>query len=509
MSKLKSDLDKSTMNRTLLLSVHFHDGWHYGAGSWPPSPARLFQALVSGAVKGGSLTDEDKMALQWLETLETPVIMAPQALKGQAFKNYVPNNDLDAVGNNPKRIPKIRTNKNIRPHIFDSSIPLLFAWTFNSSKSAEHNAQVVCKIAERLYQLGRGVDMAWAYADILNENDIADFIAAGQSLVEHHPSQNGIGKEVLSPQKGSLASLEARFEANRNRFSSVKEKKRTKVSLSLPQKPRFAKAVYDSSPQRFLFEIRAALNEESFVALSCTQSAKLVVDLRNKAVDRLRKTLHGNTDNVDRILIGRGAKETDKSSRVRIIPIPSIGHKYADHAIRRVLVEVPPNCPLRADDIEWAFSGIERINPTTGEIVWNLVYTQELGMLNHYGVDHNGQNGFQTWYTITPAALPMIRKGGRITGTMRLEYERNLAQAVMQTLRHTGIATSADSIRTQREPFDRNGVRAERFAMSERFSKRVLYHVEIVFEKPLLGTLVIGNGRYLGLGLMAPKTDIW
>jgi hypothetical protein len=41
---------------------------------------------------------------------------------------------------------------------------------------------------------------------------------------------------------------------------------------------------------------------------------------------------------VDRIFIGRDATEADKAERVRIVPLPSIGHEHADHAIRRVVL---------------------------------------------------------------------------------------------------------------------------------------------------------------------------
>ena len=44
--------------------------------------------------------------------------------------------------------------------------------------------------------------------------------------------------------------------------------------------------------------------------------------------------------------------------------------------------------------------------------------------------------------------------------------------------------------------------------MPERFVARGLHHVEIAFAQAVRGPLVIGNGRYLGLGLMAPQKDI-
>ena len=42
------------------------------------------------------------------------------------------------------------------------------------------------------------------------------------------------------------------------------------------------------------------------------------------------------------------------------------------------------------------------------------------------------------------------------------------------------------------------------FAAGTRFAKERLWHVEITFAQPVEGPLIIGDGRYLGLGLMEP-----
>ena len=55
------------MPRILLLSVHFHEGRYHGRPEWPPSPARLFQALVAGAASGKNLPAEDRAALAVLD----------------------------------------------------------------------------------------------------------------------------------------------------------------------------------------------------------------------------------------------------------------------------------------------------------------------------------------------------------------------------------------------------------------------------------------------------------
>ena len=349
--------------------------------------------------------------------------------------------------------------------------------------------------------------MAWALAELLDADEI-EIRLARHGGVLHRPSKGGAGKALLCPGKGSLASLKERYDANRTRFTYQKEGKKVQQLFSQPPKPRFDKVAYDTPPQHLLFELRAATHDESFVPWPSIKAVELVAASRDKAAGRLKDALPGEAGKIDRVIIGREATEADKAARVRILPLPSIGHNHADLAIRRVLIEIPPNCPLRAEDLAWAFSGLEEIDCATGEILWNLVRAAERGMLDYYGVGDSEQNAFRVWRTITPAALPVTRTGRGTAGGKRVASEAKAARAVMQALRHAGVSAQVESIRVQREPFDRNGARAEEFAMPERFAARGLHHVEIAFAQAARGPLVIGNGRYLGLGLMAPQKDV-
>ena len=449
--------------------------------------------------------DENRTALKWLERLDPPIIVAPVARLGQPYQNYVPNNDLDKFGGNLKKVGKIRTAKHICPHIFDAEIPLLFIWEFDDYTQNETHARTVCRVADRLYQLGRGVDMAWAWAELLDATDIETRLTEHGGVV-YRPSAGSKGKDLFYPQTGSLASLETRFAAGRSRFTRIPQGRNIQLTFSQAPKPRFAKVMYNAEPQHFLFKLRTLTSDESFVSWPATRVAELVTAIRDKAAERLKEALPKEAGKIDRVFIGRGATEADKAARVRILTLPSIGHTHADHAVRRVLVEIPPNCPLRTDDVVWAFSGLERTDPTTAETLGSLVRSEEHRMLGHYGIGDSQQKGYRVWRTITPAALPVMRPGHGTTGAQRAASERKTAHAVMQALRHAEVSEQVESIRVQREPFDRNGTRAEAFAV-RRFAATGLYHVEICFAQAVHGPLVIGNGRYLGLGLMAPKKD--
>ena len=503
------------MTRTLLISVRFYDGRYHGTGDWPPSPARLFQALVAAAALPG-LDGPKCEALRWLEKLDAPTIAAPVEHKGQNVNLFVPNNDLDAKGGDIRRIAEIRSaTKRIRPRLFDATVPLLYIWRFDDNKS---QAKCICSIANGLYQLGRGVDMAWAVGELVDEARTEKLLSDYPGAI-YRPSQRGKGLTLDCPDEGSLASLEIRHKAKAHRFTRVNGK----TQFANAPKPRFRAVAYNSLATSLLFDLRYTTAPGAPFApwpLRCV--AALVRTLRDGVCARLEQQFNGSGV-VEKVLIGRNATEADKALRVRVIPLPSIGHVHAHPGIRRVLVEVPPDCPIRVKDMAWAFAGLEMVAPVpeeeTGEILSSpveLVKADDDSMLAHYGVAEEG--AARLWRSVTSLALPEDAKRRRINtvnsneevegGKERADEQQRACYAVLQALRHAGRCERVVGLRVQREPFSARGERAEAFASGTRFSKRQLWHVEIEFSEAVSGPLILGNGRYSGLGLMVPVQQV-
>jgi CRISPR-associated protein Csb2 len=511
----------------LTIGVHFHEGRYHarleGGTDWPPSPARLFQALVSGAARSEMLAESDKSALEWLEALDPPVIAAPPRRAGQAYRAFVPNNDLDSVGGDPKRVGEIRASKLTRPILFEVETPLLYLWTFEANPEAQANVQRVCAIAEWLYQLGRGIDMAWAWGEVISTKEVETRLAMHGGLV-CRPSKGAGGMNLAVPIKGSLTSLIKRHNETRTRFQTIYDFKPNKKDperkvaagqiFSQPRKPRFGQVAYSSPSKQSVFDLTGPNSPWRLDRI-----VELTECVRDGVVARLKEVWPAKAACIERVLIGRNAAQADKAARVRIIPLPSIGHHYADHAIRRVLIDIPANCPLQADDLEWAFSALAIRVSDQGEVLTELLPAVDDSMLARYGVE--SATAACRWRTVTPAALPHSATRRRIEpsrlrdpaeqkrATERAEEHNRAASAVVQALRHAGIAATATEIRVQREPFTGKGKRVEAFALGTRFTKERLWHVEITFAEPVPGPLILGDGRYLGLGLMEPVRDSW
>lgn len=497
------------MSSNLLIAIRLHEGRYHGAGEDSPSPARCFQALVAAASQRGRVDDAARGALEWLEARRPPIVAMPELRRGQAFKAFVPNNDLDAVGGDPANVEKIRTAKSIEPKLFAKEIPFLFAWDAGSSPGDADHAGVVARIAERLYQFGRGVDMAWARARVLDEDALEALLARFPGPVLRPTPGVALsgGSALPCPEPGSLSSLEARHQAFRRRFRAEGKGE----SFSQPPKPRFAQVTYGAPPARRLYEIHDP--EGHLRPVPMRRIVSLVETVRDAAAARFRGALPASrAADVERGLVGRtpeGVPAIPPDARVRILPLPSIGHDHADRGIRRVLVEMPGACPLRAPDVEWAFSALAfsaaRLTPASDD-----------AMLRHYGI--TGEPA-RTWRTVTPAALQESATRRRIEpskartveeakpGAERAREESAAAAAVRQALRHAGSRAEVAGIRVQREPFEAKGVRVEQFAAGTRFEKERLWHVEVTFAVPIGGPLVIGDGRFLGLGILAPAHE--
>ena len=486
------------MSQLLVIAVRFHDGRYHGEGDgfngtegWPPSPARLFQALVASAAQGRLIDLESQRALRWLEGLPAPQIAAPPARRGAAIPHFVPNNDLDAKGGDLGRVAEIRVGKSWRPCFFNASHPVLYAWHLESPLPGE--AERICAIANRLYQLGRGIDMAAATGTITSAEQAHALLAA-------HPGTTRTpagGGDVPVPTPGTLASLMERRQRSRERLTRSDD---GRLLFTQPPKAVFRHIGYDTPATRLHFEVR---NQGAFAPHPLSSAATFTVGLRDAVAEKLQRGLPARAAEIERLVVGRGAGPRDIAQRIRITPVPSIGMEHTDPSIRRVMVEVPPECPLSSRDIAWTFADAQPCFNHAGR----LLSTTDATMAERY------LRPARTFRSITALALTGARRDKPKRGSagkdapQRNREEALARAALVQALRHVGIAEAPERIHVQREPLHRRGVPAKRFAAGTRFSTRTMWHAEIRFRTPIVGPLVVGDGRFCGLGLFQPVVE--
>jgi CRISPR-associated protein Csb2 len=435
-------------------------------------------------------------AFQWLERQPAPHISAPPRSECRRITSYVPNNDLDSVGGDLGRVEEIRAEKITSPFRLEISQTFLYAWHF---ENGEPEAKLLCSLVERLHTFGRGVDPAWARGEVVDRE------TAEESLIAHGTVARPTGESgenlLPCPAQGSLRSLTLRYRATAGRLR--RDPANNKTLFWQPPKAHYQRISYDRPPVRLFFDIRQPDDLSRFAPIPQIAVSALTEMIRDKATRRLSDATERYASPAERFIAGRGADAADIDRRVRIVPLVTIGHPHASRSIRRVAVEVPPECPIGARDVEWAFLGLsfpdeEGSGVLTEKVV--LVPAQSHDMLRHYG--WGGE--FTRWRSVTPVALPMAPR------RVRAGYERSLTEAecagaFINALRHAGITSPVGEVRIQSEPFDARGATADSFG-SSRFRGRVR-HVEVLFRSPVRGPLVIGDGRFVGLGVMRPVKE--
>lgn len=486
----------------LVISVYLPDGRYHGMPEWPPSPFRLYQALLAGALLGepDRQTDSIRAAFEWLERQPAPSISVPPYTQGKRHIVYMPNNDLDTVGGDPRNTARIRgATKEIAPRLLPSNATLSYRWRFDSSET-RHGEQIAA-LADRVHQLGRGVDMAFASGEVRVHSRSDAAVTEGSATVYQPTGGGASGDTLRTPEPGSFTSLIERHERQRQRLHGG--------TLTQPPPPRYGAALYEARAHRLLFDLVGRDGDTTkYHALSPTHTSWLVRQIRDQLA-RLLNPSFGQTL-VERIIIGRRADEADKTRRIQIIPLPSIGFRYADRAIRRLVLVVPTNCPIPVSEIHWAAGTIHLGVSADGEIVDatqpQLVPATETRMLTHYAADDRHTSS-TVWRTVTPLVVQTLNRRTRANGKQR---HAHLNRMIQRAIRQAGIDTPVSRIRVQQEPFEQKGLRANAVDLPGHLTGSERHHAEITFAKPVRGPLVVGNGRYMGLGLCAPvvhRTD--
>src|SRR5690606_20648296 len=142
----------------------------------------------------------------------------------------------------------------------------------------------------------------------------------------------GVG--LLTPVTGSFRSLVARFSSVRLEESLAGRK--TVQLFQNPPKPFFRLVRYGRHRPIRVFRFLQAENEAKAAPQRLTTVSALVKRIRDQAAARLRGALEGYDEEIERVLIGRKADGSNGGpieDRVRIVPLPSIGHDHADHGI--------------------------------------------------------------------------------------------------------------------------------------------------------------------------------
>lgn len=498
---------------------------------WPPSPLRLFQAMVAGAAarwagENGSgraalTADAPVAALKWLECLcenAAPTIIAPRVVTGQAVPRYVPNNSADLVAAQWARGDTLatfedRTKKVFRPtHLLDgSTVHYLWLLTDDQRREAVRHEGTLAAAARCIVALGWGIDAAIGDARLIDDAGAAAL--PGELWEPARPGTPGL----RLPVRGTLDALIARHATFLDRL---------KDGVFHPVAPlrAFTTAAYrrasDLPPRPFAaFVLRPFDSDTGYAAFPAARANHVAAMLRHAACVAAKADLDHRpgawrtNEWALRFVAGHGPSGTakrrskdDSHPRFSYLPLPSIGHTHADGMIRRVIIAEPFGGDGRS--VRWVsqrLAGVVLHDEDRGPVA-RLEPVEpdeaEFSRVFRLYAARSTEESRTAWASVTPVILP-----GYDDNTIA-KRERLL----LECLRHAGIDPAAvvwlESRRAAWQPHV-GGALPQSLAAFKRpdyLAHLPAIHVRLQFASPISGPLTLGAGRHCGLGVCAVES---
>lgn len=483
-----------------LLDAVFHGRGDAGKPEWPPSPLRLFQALLAAAASHWREPQFSELvvpALEWLEQLQPPAIVAAVGKPASAaYRLYVPNNAADLVaaawsrGNTDASVAEHRVEKDVRPTRLIGGDSVHYLWDLPESVPDEVAGylETLAAAARSVTHLGWGVDIVAANAKVVSADETTKL--HGQVW---RPGSMG-GTPLRTPITGTLAALVHRH----GRFLA-----RLAAEAFQPVPPLSAFRVVGyrraTDPLARPFVAFKLLHPEHdrFAYFSATAANCVAAMTRHAAADAAK---HQPREWVVSYVHGHRTAGDDMKPRFSYLPLPSIEPRgeraHVVGAVRRVVVAELIENPK--SHLLWA----RQMLP--GQFLIDEESKNKRAMLAPLNDNDNVVRRYtgssETWATVSPVVLPGSDEG-KFAKAEKLFFK---------AFRHAGYSPEAlAEFDFRNVSFWPGGDLALRFQRPNYLKNGCwsVYHVRLRWKQSIKGPLAIGAGRHCGLGIFAAMSE--
>jgi CRISPR-associated protein Csb2 len=430
---------------------------------WPPHPARLFSALVAAAYES-ELGESARAALLWLESQPPPHIRAEESPAVQMpVTVFVPVNDPsdDLL---PQRAER-------QPRAFPSVVPehptVHFIWP---------DAQADAILSRLLGDVAANVTYLGSSRSPVRVR-----------LVNHAPTPNWspdeAGETVLRiPREGRLQSLEWHYQNG------------LRPPAAAFQGYRFGDVCSATAAPETVFNEMVVYRLGGPVLMEIETTLKLTDTLRAAAMSRAQEIL----GEVPEILSGHDAEGKPSSTphaAYVTLPFVSDSQEHADGRVMGLAVVMPKVIPTeQRRRLAKALSLVDHLMvPGVGRLGLDRVTPEQ-------GIPHNLRQSTWTgpcrrWASVTPVLFDRFPKRNR----------GGIEEVIAKGCEYVGLPRPSEVIADRYSPLF--GVEPSFKYVKERRTgpKAKLYtHVTLTFDQDVRGPILLGAGRYFGLGLLRP-----
>jgi len=422
---------------------------------WPPHPARLFSALAAAYFENGSV-DRERRALEWLEGQPAPLMHAGVPSEGVRTEAFVPANYV-------KKGDYLPAVRNKQPRWFPAQSPsdavVHFIWP-GSEPDAETSAGLD-ELASRTAYLGRSCSL------------VRVRVTPDAPTPNYEPSAQG-GEILRVPNAGRLKELEMLFATDQRptpgaqvRYRNIGVRPTVTLETAFDQMAILRKVGGPDLP------IEAAMT------LTAAVRAALMANAGRDVM--LTPLLHGH----------------DGAPHCAIAALPFVGRKHADGHLMGFAVILPRQSdPAGRRAVLAACGDLSRRGlhiPGIGD--WQVEPEEGTSLANTLRAS-TWIRPSCTWRSVTPVLLDQFpKKNGRTTEEiLALACERAGLPAPM-SIHHQPYSDlegvpPVPAFRLRRKPDER---------------PRWGVHATLTFHDLVRGPVLLGAGRFFGLGLLKPE----
>lgn len=462
---------------------------------WPPHPDRVFMALVDAwGVSGRSAQGAD--ALRWLESQGPPEIAAPEASPRTAYKNFVPTSSNGAQGlgyldaTNVLQITQsiVRKDRSFPAVVLPDDCPVVrMVW-----RDASPTAAV-------LDSLGA---LAGTVSHVGHSASLTRLSVATATDAEANHVVGGEGGALLlrCPHPG-------RFEALVSEFAGA-------ASVAVPSWPSAAPTCRYGRPPGSVAEGAMGPGEE-WVVLSADGGLVPVLRAFPAVAKAMRDAVMSHAqDPVHEAISGHAASGAPlKGPHLAILPMANVGWgRYSDGGLLGLALVLPRAAAYGAPERRQLRQAVSKfLDPRHGggclrlggfgtmSLRRDADGTKKSLLADRYtGVDRE-------WASATPVVLdrhPKRRETAEdivADGCARAGLPRPLSVSIS---RHSSVPGAPPAFVNRR---GRAGWHPPKPGMLD---NRFVCHAVLTFEADVRGPVLVGAGRYYGMGLFMPARGI-
>jgi len=462
---------------------------------WPPHPARLFAALVS-VMYESDLVGACRPALLWLEQQGAPGILC--AKRSEVFERgsgttFVPVNDA-AVAVGQPALGSIPVPRNRQPRHFASAAlahdRVCFCWPCEDPP--QNIVDSLAMLLQRLSYLGRSTSLVYASAAVWSDGD-AVVAKELHGLTRHVPNaRTGVEFVARVPAPGMLAELERRY------------------ALECEKGVRHPLPCGLSSYSREMIEQEEVATSHfgDILMMRRADSGRFVAEDAEALARALRRAVldtwpEGAPEWVSGIDPGGAPSQ---STHVAFAAFPDLDHRFARGDIVGVGAILPRAANLeQLIALRQVLQQITIIRLASGaQMEVEPAFSGPLPLALRSGT---WDGRARTWFTATPVLLDKHPRGGRRGHAGWGAWdEEELAVRLTQSLHHAGLPTPEHiDVRPSAPLPGGSHIRQYRRAKGAVWDSFVV-HAVVRFSEDVQGPVLVGRGRYAGMGLFRPAT---